>query len=255
MKIHHIRNATLVIETKTNVILVDPMLGDKGTQLPFSLFRFKARKNPIVPLPENCNSILEKVTHCLITHQHPDHIDKEAEQYLIRKNTPVTCSIKDAKAFTKKGLNVIGSVVYWKKSDFLEGSITGVPARHGYGFVASLMGNVMGYFIELPHVPSVYISADTVYTEAVDKALKEFQPSLSLVAAGTAQLDIGQPLMMRVDDVVKFVKNSPNKVLANHLEAVNHCPTTREGLKQRLVDEGLDHKVFIPDDGDVVDIS
>jgi len=31
LKIHHIRNVTLVIETTSQVILVDPMLGDKGT--------------------------------------------------------------------------------------------------------------------------------------------------------------------------------------------------------------------------------
>ncbi|WP_316928806.1 hypothetical protein [Epilithonimonas tenax] len=34
MKIHHLRNATLVIETEDKVILVDPMLGKKGTAGP-----------------------------------------------------------------------------------------------------------------------------------------------------------------------------------------------------------------------------
>lgn len=254
MKIHHFRNATLVIETENKVILVDPMLGAKGTQPPFTLFRFKARKNPIVELPEKCNAILEKVTHCLITHKHPDHIDKDAEKYLIGKNIPVICSLKDAKYFADKGLHISQSLEYWQKDSFLGGSITGVPARHGYGFIASPMGNVMGYFIELPNNPSIYISADTIYTEAVDKVLKEFKPDLSVVASGTAQLDIGQPLLMRVADIVKFVQNSPKKVLANHLEALNHCPTTRKGLKEKLIKEGIEQKVFIPNDGEIIEI-
>jgi len=255
MKIHHFRNATLVIETKEKVILVDPMLGAKGTQPPFTLFRFKARKNPIVSLPDSCLPILEKVTHCLITHKHPDHIDKDAEKYLKEKNIPVICSEKDAKHFRKKELNVIQTLEYWKKENFLEGSITGIPARHGYGFIASPMGNVMGFYIELPNAPSIYLSADTIYTEAVDKVLKEYKPAISIVASGTAQLDFGQPLLMRVDDIVKFVRNAPNKVLANHLEAVNHCPTTRKGLKTRLQKEGLEEKVFIPNDGEIIEIS
>ena len=75
MKIHHIRNATFIIEAGENIILVDPMLGDPKSIPPFSFIRFKAKKNPTVNLPSNCLEILRRVTHCVITHQHPDHID------------------------------------------------------------------------------------------------------------------------------------------------------------------------------------
>ena len=89
LKIHHIRNATMVLETEKEVILIDPMLGAQGIMPSFTLFRHKARKNPTVPLPENTNLILEKVTHCLITHQHPDHIDSKAVAFLIEKTFPL----------------------------------------------------------------------------------------------------------------------------------------------------------------------
>ena len=252
MKLHHIRNATFVIETKSHAILVDPMLGKRGAIQPFSFIRFKAKRNPTVALPKNCNNILEKVTHCLITHKHPDHIDEAAEAFLIEKNIPVICSAKDEKYFAKKGLNISQTVDYWKKEKFLGGAITGIPARHGYGFIAVPMGNVMGFFVELPNTPSIYISADTIYTKAVDKVLKELKPNLAVVACGTAQLDIGKPLLMRFDDIVKFVKAAPEKVLANHLEALNHCPTTRVALKSLLQKEGLEEKVFIPNDGEAI---
>ena len=67
-KIHHIRNATMVLEREKDAILIDPMLGDQGIMPSFILFRHKARKNPTVPLPKNSKLILEKVTQCLITH-------------------------------------------------------------------------------------------------------------------------------------------------------------------------------------------
>ena len=197
---------------------------------------------------------MEKITHCLITHQHPDHIDKEGEKYLIENNIPVICSELDAKAFRKKGLNVVQTVAYWKRDEFLGGKIEGIPARHGYGFVAKPAGNVMGFYIELPNQPSIYLSSDTVYTDDVDKVLREYKPEISVVAAGSAQFDIFKPLLMTVEDVVTFTKNAPHKVIANHMEAVNHCPTTREGLKQRLTEEKLIDKTYIPNDGDWIEI-
>lgn len=256
MKIQHFRNATMTLETDNEVILVDPMIGPAGTIPTFTFFRFKPKKNPIVPLPDVCRATLERVTHCLITHQHPDHLDKEAEKFLLDRKIPVTCSVKDEADLRKKGLNVVQTVSYWERAPFLGvgGTIEGIPARHGYGFIAKPMGNVMGFHIELPDQPSIYLSSDTVYTEAVDKVLREYQPEISVVASGSAQLDIFQPLLMRLEDIVKFVKNSPGKVIANHLEAVNHCPTTRAGLKARLKKEGLLEKAYVPVDGETMNL-
>ena len=255
LNIHHFRNATMVIETEKDVILVDPMLGLKGTMPTFTFFRFKAQKNPIVPLPDSCKVILKKVTHCIITHKHPDHLDKEGELFLTKNKIPVTCSVKDVALFKKKGLNIVQSIDYWKNSPFLGGTIEGIPARHGYGFVAKPMGNVMGYYIKLPNQKSIYLSSDTIYTNDVDKVLKEYKPSISVVACGTAQLDIFKPLLMSVDDILKFVKNTSGDVIANHLEAVNHCPTTREELRKELKKNGLFEKVSIPKDGEILSIN
>lgn len=91
MKILHIRNATFIIDTGVYRILVDPMLSKKGELPPFAYLRYKPRKNPIVPLPENAAQWIEKVSHCLITHsqklgitalQHTDHLDDRGEVFL-----------------------------------------------------------------------------------------------------------------------------------------------------------------------------
>ncbi|GAB5524826.1 MAG: MBL fold metallo-hydrolase [Roseivirga sp.] len=256
MKIHHIRNATMVIETGDKVLLIDPMLGKRGASAPpFAVIRFKARRNPILDLPANAMDIVNKTTHCLITHLHPDHLDEAGMDFLKLKSIPVTCSIKDEKTLRKKGLNVTATVDYWKQSDFQGGTILGIPARHGYGFVAKPMGNVMGFFIELPDEKSIYLSSDTIYTEAVDKVLKEYKPDISVVACGSAQLDVFKPLLMTMEDIVRFVKNAPSKVIANHLEAVNHCPTTRKSLREALIKEGLSEKTLIPEDGEVMELN
>jgi len=252
LKIHHLRNATMVLETEKDVILIDPMLGDQGIMPSFTLFRHKARRNPTVPLPENSKLILKKVTHCLITHRHPDHIDSKGVEFLVEKNIPVTCSIKDQKALKKRGINVVQSLKYWEKQQFLGGTIEGIPAKHGYGFVAKPMGNVIGYYIELPIQKSIYLSSDTIYTDSVDKVIKEYKPDISVLASGAAQFDIFKQLIMNTDDILKFVRNSSGKVIVNHMESINHCPMTRKKLKDILIKNNLIDNVLIPEDGEVM---
>ncbi len=43
-------------------------------------------------------------------------------------------------------------------------------------------------------------------------------------------------------------------VIANHLEALNHCPTTRVELRNWLESEGLSGKVPIPRDGETIEV-
>ncbi|MBC6997018.1 MBL fold metallo-hydrolase [Cytophaga sp. FL35] len=252
MKIHQIRNATLIIEVQDKFILVDPMLGGKGTAGPtFTLFRFKPQRNPIVGLPQNAEDVLAKTTHCILTHLHPDHLDKAGEAFLKKHDIPVSCSVKDEKELLKRGLNVQTVVDYWKEATFLDGTLEGIPARHGYGFVARPMGNVMGYMLRLPKEKSVYLSSDTIYTDAVKKVLSDYKPDVSVVAAGSAQLDVFKPLLMTKEDVLQFCTDAPGKVIANHLEAVNHCPTTREELNMEIVKRDIKN-TLVPNDGEVM---
>jgi L-ascorbate metabolism protein UlaG (beta-lactamase superfamily) len=253
MRLHHLRNATLVVETEKYVILIDPMLGKKKTITPFSIFRYKPKRNPLTYLPKNSRDILSKVTHCIITHLHPDHLDKAGEIFLRRKSIPVICNIKDKSALIKRNLTVIQTLDYWKPQNFLGGKITGIPAVHGYGFIAKLMGNVMGFYIELLNEKSIYISSDTILTEDVEKVLTELKPDIATIACGTARLDFGQPLLMRMNDILKFIALAPGKVFANHLEALNHCPTTRAELRLALTANNLLAKTSVPNDGEYVE--
>jgi len=253
MKIHHLRNATLIIESGNHFILVDPMLGKRGTNMPLTFVKYKAKRNPTVNLPENAVDLLKKVTHCLITHcqkKHFDHLDKDGEAFLIKNNIPVSCNIKDEKYLKQKNIDIVQSFTLWNSAPFLNGKITTVPAKHGYDFMHKFMANGVGYFIELPNEPTLYISGDTVYTSDVKTALTKFKPDITVVASGTASLDLGKPILMTIDDIVRFVKDSPKKVIANHLESLNHCSTTRKQLKEVFEKENLSSKVFIPDDGE-----
>lgn len=263
MKIHHLRSATFVIESNDKIILIDPMLGDKGTLPPFSVFRFSAKKNPTVDLPSNASEILDKVNNALITHsqtfgfkplQHGDHLDSAGEQFLIANNIPVVTPAKDKAYLERYRLTVELGLESWKRTPYLGGHITAIPAQHGHGWIHKVMANGCGFFLELPNEPSLYISGDTVLTDDVRKVLSELKPDITVVATGQAQMDVGQPLLMSSDEIVTFIRLSPNKVICNHMEALNHCPLDRETLRRSLRAEGLLDKVLIPDDGEVLHI-
>ena len=251
MKIHHLRNATFIIESNERFILVDPFFGKKASAAPLSFFRFKARRNPLVALPENAAVLLDKVTHCLITHLHPDHLDAEGIQFLKERQIPVVCSAVDEKKLQKKGVNIDRALRYNEQADYLGGEIRGIKAIHGYGFVKAIAGSVMGFHLELSGDCSIYISSDTVYTSDVDRILREYKPDVTVLAAGMAQLDIGNLLLMNEEDIIRFVTHSPGKVYANHMEALNHCPHTRDQLRVLLTSKGLLDKVVIPADGEM----
>jgi L-ascorbate metabolism protein UlaG (beta-lactamase superfamily) len=263
MKIHHLRNATFVIESGANHIVIDPMLSDKGKLPPFAWFRHKPERNPIVSLPDNASQLLDKVTHCLITHsqafgikalQHTDHLDAAGESFLKNKNIPVVCREQDAPYLKKYGINVETTLSYWIPEQLLGGEITAIPAQHGHGWNHNLMANGAGFHLQLSGEPSIYISGDTVYTKEVERALTELKPDIAVVAAGSASLDVGGPILMPLEEIVTFARTAPNKVIANHLEALNHCPTTRSQLKHTLKNNGLLSKTFVPNDGETLTI-
>lgn len=263
MRIHHIRSATFVIESGTHFILVDPMLSKKGELPPFSFIRHKIKWNPTVSLPDNVARILDNVTHCLITHchtfgmkalQHTDHLDSPGESFLRKQDIPVACRQQDAAYLKKLGINVETSLTYWEPKPLLGGEITAVPAQHGRGWIHHFMANGAGFHLQLPGEPSIYISGDTVYTDVVARALKELKPAVAVVAAGGASMDFGEPILMPLEEIMSFVRTAPGKVIANHLEALNHCPTTRLQLKQELENSGLLSNVFIPDDGETITV-
>ncbi len=241
---HHLRNATAILETNTDFILIDPMLGEVGTIEAFTEKRFPAKRNPLVKLPEKMSSLLEKVTHVLVTHQHADHLDEAGIDFLKKKQLNVTCSVLDAKDLKEKGLKVEQELEYGIAQDFLGGT------QHGYGKVAEFMGNVMGFYLKLPEESSFYLASDTILTDKVAEVLVNYQPKVSVIPCGSAQLDNYEPILMTIEDILRFTNLNFGTTICNHLEALNHCPTKRSDLREKFKEQKLNHKVWIPEDGD-----
>jgi len=253
MKITQLRNATAVIEFGPHKILVDPMLAPKGALPPLKLFGERTR-NPIVELPAVTEAILETVTHCLITHcqkGHFDHLDRAAKAWLRNRQIPVICTPHDERHLRQRGLNVQPLAPdHHEPQPFFEGRIRTVNCRHGKGLVSLVMEHGVGYFIEMPGEPSLYLSGDTILTQEVLDFLALHQPGISVVPAGGARFDLGHEIIMGIGEVLQFARATKGIVVANHLEALSHCPVQRAALQEEAQGAGLASRIVVPADGE-----
>lgn len=250
MKIHQIRNATVILHLGEYRILVDPMLGDVGSFRSFRRVEEGQRRNPIAPLPDNAREALSDVTDCLITHcqrDHLDHIDPAGIEFLKESNIPVWAVADDFEYLEGKGL------APREFSDgSLEMSIRWVKARHGHGPVGDQLGPGGGWYIAAEGEPSVYITGDTVLVESVRNAITEFKPDVIIAPAGCANFGFGDDILFSLEELIQLAGMAPGTVVFNHLEALDHCPTTRTGLRDLLDREGFGSKCLIPKDGELL---
>ncbi len=256
MKIQHIRNACMIIHYKEHRILIDPCLNPKGSLPPYTLFRKRPQLNPIVDLPPDTESMLDQITSGLITHcryGHFDHLDKSGVRLLAQKQVPVYCNYLDEPFLKRRHIKAI-PLKNSEKHTFLTGNITAFPTAHGHGLAGLLMRPGAGYFIELPGNKTIYISGDTVMTQTVSQVLNNLRPDISILNAGTAILDFGKPILMPINEQLDFIRNAPGMVIAVHLDAFNHCLTTRDILRDAVAKEKLSDKVLIPEDGELLEL-
>jgi L-ascorbate metabolism protein UlaG (beta-lactamase superfamily) len=249
MRITLLRNATLVVEGAEQRLVVDPSLVPPRRWPPLSLIRSRPALNPTVPLPDGSREQLAGITGALVTHfrlGHADHLDARGKRLLAGAGVPTACQPADARTLRRAGIDA---------RPVLPGELTSVPALHGRGLVGRLMGPGVGFLLRLPGEPSLYLSGDTVLTDDVRAALERERPDIAILHSGGAQLDIGSPILMTLEEQREFVRLAPGRVIAVHLEALDHCEITRAKLKDVLKAAGGLDNVDIPADGQTISVS
>ena len=253
MKIQFIRHATFVFEMGGIRVLVDPMLGNAGTAPPVPNTP-NQKPNPLVDLPfgdDGLSDLIEGTDAVLVTHTHNDHWDGRARE-LIPKDRLVLCQPEDEAKISGAGFTNVSAVdpgVAWKGLRFVR---TG--GRHGTGEIGAQMAPVSGFVVRTEGSPTLYVAGDTIWCDEVEEALRVHSPDVIVVNAGAARFLEGDPITMTAEDVARVCRVAPGaRVIAVHMEAINHCLLTRAELAEELDAHGLAGRVEIPSGGEILE--
>lgn len=246
MKIQLIRHATLWLEYSGVKFLVDPMFSDAGANPPIPLTPNRKR-NPLVALPSPVDTWTSPDA-VIVTHLHPDHWDEPAAAALA-KTVPVLCQSGDEGTLASAGFETVTPI----DSSFTLGAVTisRTSGQHGRKKMAVKMGKVSGFILQAEGEPTVYIAGDTIWCDDVKQALDEYRPDITIVNAGGARFLMGGAITMDDADVIALCQHAPyTKVIAVHMESINHCIVKRDDLHRKIEPAGLQHRVLIPQDGE-----
>lgn len=251
MRLRLIRHATLIVEYTGHTLLIDPMLDDAGARPPIQNSPNQCN-NPLVPLPMPAEEVAQNVEAVLVTHTHSDHWGAAAAK-LLRKNLPLFGQPEDEEKFRSQGfasVQPISESAIWNDIH-----ITRTGGRHGTGEIGEAMAPVSGFVLRAKDEPTIYIAGDTIWCPEVEEALRQFCPKVAILNAGAAQFLEGGPITMTAEDVITVCQKAPDtRVVAVHMEAINHCLLTRSDLAFQLEAARRSQQVAIPNDGEWVDI-
>lgn len=250
MKLQLWRNATLVLTIGEKQILIDPMLGPKGSLGPFPMTGNELL-NPLVDLPFSEEELKEKLSEIdavAVTHLHPDHWDEKAME-LFDKNIPLLCPEIIAEQISQAGFTNIISIKDTLTWENISISIT--EGRHGTGEIGEKMGEVHGFVFKTEDI-ATYIVGDSIWYEGIAAEIDKHQPQNIIVAGGAATFVVGDPIIMTAKDIIEVCRHAPDaSVLVTHLEAVSHCKEDRAFIQQVIHENNLQNRCFVLKDGEV----
>lgn len=255
-KIRLIRNATLKIEYGDKTILIDPMFGEKCTL--FSVLGTNI--NPRVHLTMPVNEILDEVDFVLLTHTHEDHYDRIAKD-TISKDMPFFVQPSDMDSVAvKDGFFKTQMIVDSINVDGI--SITRIDGSHGRGKLAKMMGNSSGYIIKAEGEPMIYIMGDCMWDDTTKATVAKYNPDYIVVNSGGAiippQSNTYGPVLPDEKEVLTMLRDTPShiKLICVHMDALDHCQTTRSILRNEAISNNVDvRRLIIPEDGETVNLS
>lgn len=171
-------------------------------------------------------------------HGHKDNLDWEGLE-LIAQGIP-TLSTRQA-ADDLFGGSVIG-LDNWESYDFGVVTITAMPALHGPPGSEPMVGPVIGFMLESPGEPSIYVSGDNASLPLVQQIADRFAPvDIALLFAGAARVDeIDADLTLNSTDAATAAKTlGARLVVGLHTEDWTHFSHTRTQLEEAFEGTGV----------------
>jgi L-ascorbate metabolism protein UlaG (beta-lactamase superfamily) len=132
--------------------------------------------------------------------------------------------------------------------------VTGVPALHGPEGSECLVGEVTGFVLSGPGLPSVYVSGDNASLDLVRVIAERLGPfDVALLSAGAAQTALAEgaflPLTSELAAEAVRILGSP-QTIPLHFEGWAHFTQGRDTLRQAFECAGLERRLRLLERGE-----
>ena len=251
MNLTLIRNATLRLTYAGHTLLIDPYLADKHSLPAYA----NISRNPLVDLPLAAAQVVAGIDLTLISHLHTDHFDAAAQAQL-PKDSLLLCSPAHEATIRSKGFpNVTPVAASYAWGDL---HIHRLPGRHGTSAdILQMMGEVSGFVFQAAGEPTLYWVGDSVWYDEVAAAIDQWQPGVIVTHSGGAVWGSQRELIiMDAAQTTAVCHYAPRRtVIATHLEALDHCLTSRAELRQAAENAGIPPtQLRIPADDQTIEV-
>lgn len=233
--------------------------------------------NPTVDLPVSAKEIVDDIDGVIVGHLHPDHFNAAAVA-LLDKNLAIVTPNNSAPVDPRDPLNTLQSfkeqlneygfenvttLSSERVIEFMGVRLTQEFGQHGFGDTVPLMGGVNGIIFQATEAPTIYWTSDSVLDQEgqVLEILERYRPDVVIAHTGGAMIPglSDKPILMNSEQAVRFfaaadAANPEVQTIAVHMNALDHCFTTREILRNAdsEMSDGLRQRIFIPEDGELV---
>lgn len=251
MRLTLLRHATLIVETGGRRAMVDPMLDAADARGPVRGTP-NERPNPLVDLPVPAAEATAGIEAVLLTHTHVDHFDA-AGVTNVPPGVPWLCQPEDLADLQPIGLSVMpvpaGAPLSWEGL-----TVWRTGGEHGRTEeVIRGLAPVSGFVVAAEGEPTLYVAGDTVWCDPVADAIATHAPDVIVVNAGAATFLSGGTVTMEAADVIAVANAAPDaRVVAVHMESINHCVERRADLAAAAAEAGVADRVLIPADGETL---
>lgn len=121
-----------------------------------------------------------------------------------------------------------------------------------------MMGKTSGFVLSAKNQPTIYIMGDAIWTDEIRNNITRIKPDFIIVNSGGARIKGFEELPIIMDEMqtMALVAASGNaKVIAVHMDALDHCRTTRASLRKEADKNGVSkNKLIILEDAEILNL-
>jgi L-ascorbate metabolism protein UlaG (beta-lactamase superfamily) len=226
---------TALIEIGGFRLLTDPTFDEPG-DYPLPHVTLHKTSRPALSADQ-----IGAVDAVLLSHdQHADNLDTAGRAYLAQAPRVLT-TVAGAQRLGGHAEGLLPwSEVTLTKPGHSALRITAAPARHGPAGIEPFAGDVIGFVIETPDAPAIYVTGDTVWFDGVAEVARRYRIGTVLLFAGAAQTRGPFHLTMDVNDAIETAHAFPDAAIVPvHHDGWAHFTQNQDDLAKSFAALGI----------------